>query len=97
MRESIKSLLKGVTLVDIVEENKETIIELSFYDKQHGINSDYPCVNTCIIDDAGEDWFTTTYFSWTDFIKEVKAYISYYEAESPQNADYVYIKECEFL
>ena len=97
MRESIKSLLKGVTLIEIVEENKETIIELSFYDKQHGINSDYPCINTCIIDDAGEDWFTTTYFTWTDFIKEVKAYISYYEAESPQNADYVYIKECEFL
>lgn len=97
MRESIKSLLKGVTLIEIVEENKETIIELSFYDKQHGINSDYPCVNTCIIDNTGEDWFTTTYFSWTDFINEVKAYISYYEAESPQNADYVYIKECEFL
>ena len=97
MRESIKSLLKGVTLIEIVEENKETIIELSFYDKQHGINSDYPCVNTCIIDDAGEDWFTTTYFSWTDFINEVKAYISYYEAETPQNAEYVYIRECEFL
>ena len=97
MRESIKSLLKGVTLIEIVEENKETIIELSFYDKQHGINSDYPCVNTCIIDNTGEDWFTTTYFSWTDFINEVKAYISYYEAEGPQNADSVYIKECEFL
>ena len=97
MRESIKSLLKGVTLIEIVEENKETIIELSFYDKQHGINSDYPCVNTCIIDDAGEDWFTTTYFSWTDFINEIKAYISYYEAETPQNAEYVYIRECEFL
>ena len=95
MRDSIKSLLEGVTLVDIVEENKETIIELSFYDKQHGINSDYPCVNTCIIDDAGEDWFTTTYFSWTDFINEVKAYISYYEAETPQNAEYAYIRECE--
>ena len=97
MRDSIKSLLEGVTLIEIVEENKETIIELSFYDKQHGINSDYPCVNTCIIDDAGEDWFTTTYFSWTDFVKEVKAYISYYEAETPQNAEYVYIRECEFL
>ena len=95
MRNSIKSLLEGVTLVDIMEENKETIIELSFYDKQHGINSDYPCVNTCIIDDAGEDWFTTTYFSWTDFINEIKAYISYYEAETPQNAEYVYIRECE--
>ena len=97
MRESIKSLLKGVTLIEIVEENKETIIELSFYDKQHGINSDYPCVNTCIIDDDGEDWFTTTYFSWTDFINEVKAYISYYEAGTQQNASHVYIKECEFL
>lgn len=97
MRDSIKSLLEGVTLVDIVEENKETIIELSFYDKQHGINSDYPCVNTCIIDNTGEDWFTTTYFSWTDFINEVKAYISYYEAGTQQNASHVYIKECEFL
>ena len=98
MRESIKSLLKGVTLIEIEIENEEkTIIELSFYDKQHGINSDYPCINTCIIDDAGEDWFTTTYFSWTDFIKEVKAYISYYEAGTPQNASHVYIKECEFL
>ena len=96
MRDSIKSLLEGVTLVYIVEENKETIIELSFYDKQHGINSDYPCVNTCIIDDDGEDWFTTTYFSWTDFINEVKAYISYYQEEC-QNAEYVYIRECEFL
>ena len=82
MIESIMHLLKGVTLIEIVEENKETIIELSFYDKQHGINSDYPCVNTCIIDDAGEDWFTTTYFTWTDFIKEIKAYISYYEVET---------------
>ena len=95
MRESIKSLLKGVTLIEIENNEEKTIIELSFYDKQHGINSDYPCVNTCIIDDAGEDWFTTTYFSWTDFIKEVKAYISYYEAETPQNAEYVYIRECE--
>ena len=97
MIESIIHLLKGVTLIEIENNEEKTIIELSFYDKQHGINSDYPCVNTCIIDDAGEDWFTTTYFSWTDFIKEVKAYISYYEAEGPQNADYVYIKECEFL
>ena len=96
MRESILCLLKGETLVDIVEENKETIIELSFYDKQHGINSDYPCINACIIDNTGEDWFTKTYFSWTDFINEVKAYISYYEAETPKNA-YVYIKECDFL
>ena len=97
MLESIKRLLKGVTLVEIVEDDKETIIELSFYDKQHGINSDYPCINTCIIDNTGEEWFTKTYFSWTDFINEIKAYISYYEAETPQNADYVYIKECEFL
>ena len=97
MLESIKSLLEGITLVDIVEDNNETIIEASFYDKQHGINSEYPCINTCIIDNNGEDWFTTTYFSWTDFINEVKAYISYYEAESPQNANYVYIRECDFL
>lgn len=97
MRESIMHLLKGVTLIEIENNEEKTIIELSFYDKQHGINSDYPCVNTCIIDDAGEDWFTTTYFTWTDFIKEVKAYISYYEVETQQNADYVYIKECEFL
>ena len=97
MIESIIHLLKGVTLIEIVEENNETIIELSFYDKQHGINSDYPCINTCISDTNGEDWFTTTYFSWTEFINEIKAYISYYEAESPQNASYVYIKECDFL
>ena len=97
MLESIRSLLEGVTLIDIVEENEETIIELSFYDKQHGINSEYPCINTCIIDNNGEDWFTTTYFSWTEFINEVKAYISYYEAESPQNANYVYSRECDFL
>ena len=98
MIESIIHLLKGVTLIEIVEENNETtIIELSFYDKQHGINSDYPCINTCIIDNTGEDWFTTTYSSWTEFINEIKAYISYYEAKSPQNAEHVYIKECEFL
>ena len=97
MIESIIHLLKGVTLIDIVEENNETIIELSFYDKQHGINSDYPCINTCIIDNTGEEWFTKTYFSWTEFINEIKAYISYYEAESPQNANYVYIRECDFL
>lgn len=96
MLESIRSLLKGITLIDIVEENKETIIELSFYDKQHGINSDYPCINTCIIDKEGEEWFTQTYFTWTEFINEIKAYISYYEAESP-NSGYIYIKECEFL
>ena len=97
MLESIKRLLKGVTLVLIIEKEKTTIIEASFYDKQHGIISDYPCINTGIIDNNGEEWFTTTYFSWTDFIKEVKAYISYYEAETPQNADCIYIKECEFL
>lgn len=97
MIESIIHLLKGVTLIEIVEENNETIIELSFYDKQHGINSDYPCINTCISDNNGEDWFTTTYFTWTDFIKEIKAYISYYEAKTHQNAEHVYIKECEFL
>lgn len=96
MRESIKSLLEGVTLIDIVEENEETIIELSFYDKQHEMDSVYPCINTSIIDKEGEEWFTTTYFTWTEFIQEIKAYISYYEAES-QNADYAYIKECEFL
>ena len=96
MLESIRSLLEGVTIIDIVEENKETIIELSFYDKQHGINSDYPCINTGVIDNTGEDWFTKTYFSWTDFIQEIKAYISYYEAESP-NSGYIYIKECDFL
>ena len=97
MIESIIHLLKGVTLIEIENNEEKTIIELSFYDKQHGINSDYPCINNCIIDDDGEDWFTTTYFSWTDFINEVKAYISYYEAGTPQNADYIYIKECEFL
>ena len=98
MIESIIHLLKGVTLIEIVEENNETtIIELSFYDKQHGIISDYPCINTGIINNNGEDWFTTTYFTWSDFIKEVKAYISYYEAKTPQNAEHVYIKECEFL
>ena len=97
MLESIKSLLEGVTLIDIVEENKEIIIELSFYDKQHGVDSDYPCINTGIIDDTGEEWFTEAFFTWTEFIKGVKAYISFYEAESPQNAEHVYIKECEFL
>ena len=96
MLESIKRLIKGVTLILIMEKEKTTIIELSFYDKQHGVDSIYPCINTCIIDNTGEEWFTQTYFSWTDFINEVKSYISYYEAESPQNA-YVYIKECEFL
>lgn len=96
MIENIKSLLKGETLIEIVDEKNETIIELSFYDKQHGIISDYPCINTGIIDENGEEWFTLTYFSWTEFIQEIKAYISYYESES-QNADNVYIKECDFL
>ena len=97
MLESIKRLLKGVTLVLIIEKEKTTIIEASFYDKQHGINSDYPCINTCVIDDTGEEWFTEAFFTWTEFIKGVKAYISFYEAESPQNADHIYIKECDFL
>ena len=97
MLESIKRLLKGVTLVLIIEKEKTTIIEASFYDKQHGINSDYPCINTCISDNNGEEWFTSTYFSWFEFINEIKLYISYYEADSPQNANYVYIRECDFL
>ena len=96
MLENVESLLEGVTLVDVVEGNNETIIEISLYDKQHGINLNYPCINTCIMDNTGEEWFTTTYFSWTEFINEVKSYISYYQEES-QNASYVYIKECEFL
>ena len=78
MLESIKRLLKGVTLVLIMEKEKTTIIETSFYDKQHGI----------ISDENGEDWFTTTYFTWTKFINEV------YESKSP-HADHIYIKECE--
>ena len=97
MLESMKRLLKGVTLILIMEKGKTTIIELSFYDRQHGINSDYPCINTCISDNNGEEWFTEAFFTWTEFIKGIKAYISYYEAESPQNANYVYIRECEFL
>ena len=96
MIESIIHLLKGVTLIEIVEENKETIIELSFYDKQHGVDSIYPCINTGIIDNSGEEWFTEAFFTWTEFINGIKAYISYYEAET-QNADSVYIKECDFL
>ena len=96
MRESIKKLLEGAILIVLVEENKGTLVELSFYDKQHGINSDYPCINTCITDEDGKEWFTETYLSWTDFINEIKAYISYYQEESPENA-YVYIRECEFL
>ena len=97
MLENIISLLRGEILIESVKTDERTIIEVSFYDKQHGINSDYPCINTGIIDNTGEEWFTTTFFTWTDFINEVKAYISYYEAESPQNANYVYIRECDFL
>ena len=96
MLESIRSLLKGITLIDIVEENKETIIELSIYDKQHGINRKYPCINTCISDKKGGEWFTKTYSKWSDFIQDLKAYLSYYQEEN-QNADYLYIKECDFL
>ena len=96
MLENIISLLRGEILIESVKTDERTIIEVSFYDKQHGINSDYPCINTGIIDNTGEEWFTTTYFTWTEFIQEIKAYISYYEAES-QNADYAYIKECDFL
>ena len=97
MLENIISLLRGEILIESVKTDERTIIEVSFYDKQHGINSDYPCINTGIIDNTGEEWFTSTFFTWTDFINEVKAYISYYEAESPQNANYVYIRECDFL
>lgn len=95
MRDSILSLLKGVIIVHIIEGKRKTIIELSFYDKQHGINSDYPCINTGIIDENGEDWFTKTYFTWTDFINELQAYISYYKEE--RQAESIYVKECEFL
>ena len=97
MIEDIKRLLEGVTLILIMEKEKTTIIELSFYDKQHEINGVYPCINTGIIDNSGEEWFTEAFFTWTDFINGIKAYISFYEAESPQNADSVYIRECDFL
>lgn len=96
MIENIKNLLKGETLVDVTKNNERIIIETSFYDKEHKMNSNYPCVNTCIIDSNGKDWFTATYFNWSDYIQDLKAYISYYQEEC-QNADYVYIKECEFL
>ena len=96
MIENVIHLLKGVTLIEVIENEKTTIIELSFYNRQYGINSDYPCINICTSDDTGEEWFTTTYFTWTEFINEIKAYISYYEAET-QHADSVYIKECDFL
>ena len=96
MIESIIHLLKGVTLIEIENNEEKTIIELSFYDKEHKMNSNYPCVNTCIIDSNGKDWFTATYFNWSDYIQDLKAYISYYQEEC-QNAEYVYIRECEFL
>ena len=97
MLDNLKSLLEGEILIDVTKNNERIIIETSFYDKEHKMNSVYPCINTCIIDSDGKDWFTVTYFSWTDFINEINAYISYYEAETPQNANYVYIRECDFL
>ena len=96
MRESINSLLEGVTLLDITKNNERIIIETSFYDKEHKMNSNYPCLNTCVIDSNGKDWFTATYFNWSEYIQDLKAYISYYQEEI-QNADSVYIRECEFL
>ena len=96
MRESINSLLEGVILMDITKNNERIIIETSFYDKEHKMNSNYPCLNTCVIDSNGKDWFTATYFNWSEYIQDLKAYISYYQEEI-QNADYAYIKECEFL
>ena len=97
MIENIKNLLNGEILIDIKNNEERVVIETSFYDKEHKMNSVYPCINTCIIDSDGKDWFTSTYFSWSEFINEIKAYISYYESESPQNADCVYIRECDFL
>ena len=70
MLENIKSLLNGETLIDVTKNNEGIIIETSFYDKEHKMNIVYPCINTCIIDNTGEDWFTTTYFTWSEFIKE---------------------------
>ena len=96
MIENIKNLLNGETLIDITKNNERIIIETSFYDKEHKMNSVYPCINTCIIDSDGKDWFTVTYFSWSEYLQDLKAYLSYYQEES-QNADYTYIKECEFL
>ena len=97
MIENIKNLLNGEILIDITENNEErVVIETSFYDKEHKMNSVYPCINTCIIDSDGKDWFTVTYFSWSEYLQDLKAYLSYYQEES-QNADYAYIKECEFL
>ena len=96
MIENLKSLLKGETLIDVTKNNERIIIETSFYDKEHKMNSVYPCINTCIIDSDGKDWFTVTYFSWSEYLQDLKAYLSYYQEES-QNADYAYIKECDFL
>ena len=96
MLENIKSLLNGETLIDVTKNNEGIIIETSFYDKEHKMNSVYPCINTCIIDSDGKDWFTVTYFSWSEYLQDLKTYLSYYQEES-QNADYAYIKECDFL
>ena len=97
MLENLKSLLKGEIIIDITKNNEErVVIETSFYDKQHKMNSNYPCINTYISDNEGKDWFTVTYFSWSEYLQDLKAYLSYYQEES-QNADYAYIKECEFL
>lgn len=90
------NLLEGITLIDVTKNNERTIIETSFYDKEHKMDSNYPCLNTCIIDSNGKDWFTITYFSWSEYLQDLKAYLSYYQEES-QNADYTYIKECDFL
>lgn len=99
MINDIKRLLKGETLLDITKNNERIIIETSFYDKEHKMNSNYPCLNTCVIDSNGKDWFTATYFNWSEYIQDLKAYISYYqeEQEEIQNADSVYIKEFDFL
>ena len=96
MLESIKRLLNGETLIDVTKNNEGIIIETSFYDKEHKMNSVYPYINTCIIDSTGKDWFTVTYFSWSEYLQDLKSYLSYYQEES-QNADYAYIKECDFL
>ena len=96
MIENIKSVLKGITLIDVIKNNERTVIETSFYDKEHKMNSSYPCINTCIVNSNRRDWFTVTYFSWSEYLQDIKAYLSYYQEES-QNADYAYIKECDFL
>lgn len=70
MIENIKSLLKGETLIDVTKNNEKTVIETLFYDKEHKMDSVYPCINTGVIDNTGEEWFTKTYFSWSEFIKE---------------------------